>query len=256
MLSYRRRATISFSRTNGTILSLTSPSPPISAQVQSSDLLATYDASFGNASLSGFGGQANTQFLDFVASTLTFAETSSLAFRSAESYLRNLLALPLYYYHANNLSPTILPSPNAPLPGLPSELYTRASLATAWHKLVVGRTSVLVYLAGGAIAISACLVVLILGSLPLTAANVPETSSWPALDFATNCHGSANGQHGEPISETLRECRGLKGSPLRERIGRIRVSMPPTVAGHGPGPAPGSPPFPPSESVKQEERQG
>lgn len=200
------------------------PSAPLIPKIQPFDLFSAYDLSFGNSSLSGFGGQASTQFIQFVATTLTFAETSSLAFRSAELYLRNLLALPLYYYHANNLSPTISPSPDKPLPGLPQELYVRASLATAWHKLIVGKTTVWVYIIGGALAILACMTILVLGSMRQTAGNIPDTTPWSALDFAVHCCGVAQGGREQTIGERLREFRGLTGSSaLKERMGETKV---------------------------------
>ena len=185
---YIRRSTTTFSRLNGTIISTSRAlSPPQPALISASDLLSVFSLSFNTTSGSVTGTSSALRFVQYLATVMTFAETSSFTYSAATGYLRNLLVLPLYYFHDNNLAPAVEPSPDAPLKGLPSELYTDASLAKVRYRIVVGRTTTLIYVAGGSLVILACLVVLVAGSLRPWAGKIPETTAFPVLDFVRSC---------------------------------------------------------------------
>ena len=79
-------------------------------------------------------------------------------------------------------------------------------------------------------AILACMAILVLGSLPQTAGNVPDTTPWPALDFAVHCSGAARGGREESIGERLRGLRGSRGTALKKQMGETRVFVRPTMA--------------------------
>ena len=242
---YIRTATTAFDRANSSILSISHStfSAPQPAQIRPQDLLDVYTASFNGSGLS-FGTGSSQQFIQYLSNVLIFAETSSSSYNSAGMYLRNLLALPLYYFHNNNLAPSILLSPDKPLPGLPSELYSTASLATTSFRIVVGRATVIVYIVLGSLVLLACLAVVVLGSISYTAGKCPETTVWPVLDFVANCkmkegRGEETGEVKERVEadarglrdeervdglvSILKECRGL--GDRREVRERIKVGV-------------------------------
>ena len=218
---YVRCATTSFYRSNGTIVSISSAtiSEPPMANVSPQDLLDVFDASFNMTANSITGSSSALRFIQYLANVMAFAETSSTSYNAAAGYLRNLLALPLYYFHANNLVPTVSPSPDTPLPGLPDALYTRVSLTEVSYRIVVGRTTLILYIICASVLILACLTILVLGSLPTFAGGCPDISAWPTLDFVANCR-SKDGE--DTLHETFQACRGLEGRNLREKIG-LRV---------------------------------
>lgn len=228
MKVYNRRATTNFSRYNATILSLGTLSTPKPVFISAPDLLSVYSTMFGAPASGGIRANAAAyQFLTYISSYLTYAETSPTTFTTAGTYLRNLLALPLFYFHANNLSPTTFPSPDKPLPGLPEQLYTTAALAEPAYRVVVGRPSLWAYIGGGSALLALCLCALVMGSLIGFAGNVPETGVWPTVDFVRNCRAGGNdnadGEENNELGGRLRTCWGLQGRDLRRSIADIRL---------------------------------
>ena len=184
---HRRAADVYFSRYNLTTVSIRNLSPPTAVELSPSAFLHVFETTFSGNALGFSSNTAGQQFIFFLSNYLTFAAGSSFGNFEAGNYLRNLFALPLYYFQPTYLSnassaitETNLDQPN---PALPADLYTTASLADPSYQVLVARWSVLLYTIGGALIIVCCLVVLVLGSLPQTAGRVPDASMWPVVDF-------------------------------------------------------------------------
>lgn len=201
---YSRTATAHFSRFNLSTIAISDLSPPIPEPVKASDLLSVYNTSLQITS-SGFANSGSTQLIYYVSAYLTTAETSSETAFQADLNLRNFLTAPLLYFSPNDMSPyTAVPSPNKILDGLPNDqgLYITASLSIPSYRLVPALWSVWVYAILMGAVIIACVALLVLGSLPVTAGQIPETTFWPFVDFVAECEA----RHGREDVE-LRDLR-------------------------------------------------
>ncbi len=240
---HRRTADIHFSRYNFTTVLISNLSRnPTSVSIPPSSLLHVFNVTFSGNALGFSSNTPGQQFIFYLSSFLAAAAASS-SFGSLEArlYLRNLLALPLYYYQPTYLSDAAAAitedNVNMPNPALPAELYTQAAFAAPSYRVQVARWSVWIYAVGGAVTIAVCVAVLVLGSLVTAAGRVPELSLWPALDFATGYQVLEDqGKLGSPAEEDQRESEGeaslknrlvnLRGLGWRDEareMGRIRV---------------------------------
>lgn len=245
MTVHRRTADVHFSRYNFSTVSISNPSPPTPVEIPSSSLLSVFNTTFSGNALGFSSNSPGQQFIVYLSSYLNFAQSSTFGNFEAGIYLRNLLALPLYYFQPTYLSnanfaidESNLDQPN---PAVPPSLYTRAAFADPSYQVSVAKWSVWVYTVWGALTIAFCLVLLVLGSLPPTAGKAPDSSLWPLVDFVTSCdlrEDSSSGGSGPGSEEErggggnhrgtgLRErLVGLKGLGLREEaraMGRLRV---------------------------------
>lgn len=193
---YSRTATAHFSRFNLSTIAISDLSPPIPEPVKASDLLSVYNTSLQITS-SGFANSGPTQLIYYVSAYLTLAETSSETAFQADLNLRNFLTAPLLYFSPNYISPyTTVPSPNKILDGLPNDqgLYITASLSIPSYRLIPALWSVWVYTILMGAVIIACVALLVLGSLPVTAGQIPETTFWPFVDFVAECEVRHGGE--------------------------------------------------------------
>jgi hypothetical protein len=226
MTPYHRRATVNYARYNESILSISDlSSPDIITSVQAADLLTVFNVTFaGNPS----GFSSNTvghQFIVYLSSKLTFAELTSPSYFSAASNLRNLLALPLYYFSPLYFSPFVeaqAPLPDTVIKGVQKELYVTASLASPSYRVRVAPWTIWVYTFGGAFVLLSCLTVLVLGSLSWTAGRVPDTTMWPVVDFVANCSDEKrDGDDG--LIERLRMLHGKGSKEVKRAMQDVRL---------------------------------
>jgi hypothetical protein len=193
---YSRTATAHFSRFNLSTIAISDLSPPIPEPVKASDLLSVYNTSLQITS-SGFANSGPTQLIYYVSANLTLAETLSETAFQPDLNLRNFLTAPLLYFSPNYMSPyTTVPSPNKILDGLPNDqgLYITASLSIPSYRLIPALWSAWVYTILMGAVIIACVALLVLGSLPVTAGQIPETTFWPFVDFVAECEVRHGGE--------------------------------------------------------------
>lgn len=238
MTAYRRRATVHYARYNETILSVSDLSAPsLINNLSAADLLIVYNATFIDNS-NGFG--CNTpgyQFIAYLSNKLTLAETSSPAFFAAASNLRNLIALPLYYFTPLYISPYTAaqgPLPTSIIQGVPSELYVDAALSNPVYHVSVAPWTVWLYTGVGALVLLTCLAVLFVGSFVRTTANgVPETTTttWPVLDFVANCREGPIGEE-DKLIETVKGLRGQSSREVAKGVEGLRLRIREHGQGH------------------------
>ena len=238
MTAHRRTADVRFSRYNYSTVSIDNLSPGIAVQIPASSLLQVFNTTFSGNALGFSSNTPGQQFIFYLSNYLTFATASTSGNLEASTYLRNLLALPLYYFqptYLSNASFAITESNlDEPNPAVPRDLYTTAAFADPSYRVLVARWSVWVYTIWGAVTIAFCLGVLVLGSLPQTAGKAPESTLWPVVDFVTSCElAEESGQEaggGDLDQDRRRQFRerlvGLRGLGLRKEakeMGRLRV---------------------------------
>ena len=222
MQPYRRTATVHYSRYNFSIHSIEHLSRPKPVKLDPRDLFLVYNSTFTD-SASSEDFQADSPFILYLFTYLALAQTSSQTSSMALLSLRNLAVLPLYSFQATYLNPALTPSPDAPAQGLPEELYTTASLTDTSYRLVVNRTTLCIYTAGGALVLALCSIILVLGSLPVTAKNIPNMSVWSIIGLPINCVDATRDSHESSLHLRLQECQGATRSKLLERFRDIRL---------------------------------
>ncbi len=223
---HRRTADIHFSRYNFTTVLISNLSRnPVTLSIPPSSLLHVFNITFSGNALGFSSNTPGQQFIFYLSNYLVAAAASS-SFGSLEAgiYLRNLLALPLYYFQPTYFSDAAAAitedNVDMPNPAVPAELYTQAAFAEPSFRVQVARWSVWVYTVVGAVTIAVCVALLVLGSLEVTARKVPEASLWPVLDFATGCQVLEGREKLESHEEEQREQGG--GSGLRNRLVNLR----------------------------------
>jgi hypothetical protein len=215
MTSYVRRATVHYSRANLSTISVSPLSSPAEYPLSATEMLSVYNTTLAARSGLGSLSAAAEQFVYFVSSYLTLAETSSPTAAQAGLNLHNLLAMPLYYFQPTYMSPfTIVPSPDRMLDRLPQDqgLYITASLSTTSYGLSVAPWSVWLYIAVMGMILISCLFLLTLSSMPKGAAGIPDTTAWSFVDLAAEC----NIAEGVPaVNEADNEDRDIQSSMQR-----------------------------------------
>lgn len=249
-----RNATMVYGRLNGTILSHEFlGKSEVAAPINSSELLRAYDTLFGNdlagdlgditAMLTGGSGQ------QFAGIVWGFLFSASLLSARSPAYnaevitgLHALLAMPLYFFQLGVLSglrsvstetSEILP-PAVPLAFDAQRPNATISLAVMRYELVVGRATLIAYAALSGITLFLCFGALAISSVSKVGHAIPETTSFPTLDFCTNCdvrdlHGRIVGREEfDAIEERHR------GELLRE-VGSLRVVTKDHLGSNGEG---------------------
>lgn len=130
---YRRDATVAASRTNLAVLQAKDLGTPVLQSITPGDLFQVYDAILTPLDRISDGGNCSpltpqsqlTEFLYIYLNQSTYVTNPVISFQ--RDYLRNLLAVPLYY--CNSVMILSSNSPHAVQPGLPPENYSRGSYA-------------------------------------------------------------------------------------------------------------------------------
>ena len=195
--TYRRSATVQYSRANESMLAVSDLSAPSQVMIRPADLFLAYNSTFMPIGAETTG----IQFRDFISNWLQFLSQSNRSLPTAVAPLRNLLILPLIYFQPTYMNPTLQASQDAPAQGLPPELYTTGSLTDIGNRLIVGRESAIAYTVLGALLLAACLVVAVCGSLKTTANRIPIISPWPVLDLALIDGEDKSGKH-SPVNKS------------------------------------------------------
>ena len=221
LYTYRRSATTHYSRLNNSILAISELSTAQPIRIDPQDILLVYNNTFN---LAGSMGQVDTgkQLVQFLANYLEIFATGGQSLDIGLGPLKNLLVLPFVYFQPNYINPGRQPSPDTVAEGLPEELYTSASYTDAVDQLVVGRISLLVYVAVGAVVLAASVVVIIMGSLEITAGGIPNTSPWPVLDLAL-VHERGEGPRDIDLVQSLKDCQKAGDAVMLQKVQEIRV---------------------------------
>jgi hypothetical protein len=206
-----RRASMAYSRQNGTILTHQFIDKPASAaSVDSSDILQAWDNFLGVStaandqsqelmSMLGLGG-GGFLFPGLVSWFLNGVSAIALENPAADTRgvnaLQALLAIPLYWCQTGIMernSMVSLPSSellaNAGSLNITDGVRSGAtiSLAVQRNEIAVSVATLTAYVSMSVAALLLCFVALSIGMCTSKAKSIPKTSSFPALDFCTNC---------------------------------------------------------------------
>ncbi len=103
MTAHHRTAEVYFSRYNLTTVSIRDLSAAISVDLSASSLLHIFNTTFAGHALGFSSNTPGQQFIFYLSSNLTISAISIVGNYEAGVYLRNLLALPLYYFQPSYL---------------------------------------------------------------------------------------------------------------------------------------------------------
>ncbi|KKY19904.1 putative major facilitator superfamily transporter [Diplodia seriata] len=151
MFVYRRFATVNYSRTNFSIVSVTDLSTPEVYPVSLEDyMLALSSVVPGfNASVDVKGD--NSQLATYAVTALPISD-SQVAKKISLKAIRKAMSVPLDYFQANYFAP----GPNIweldePREGLADDMYTELSIAILSHQVVAGRVSRWLFIASAGV---------------------------------------------------------------------------------------------------------
>ncbi|ORY16003.1 hypothetical protein BCR34DRAFT_598035 [Clohesyomyces aquaticus] len=167
--------------------------------------------------------------------------------------LQNILAMTLFYCQNGVLSQTVLAqtvwpiAPNKTTTTLPQyhrglfsgqDKTATVALAETRYRVNVGRATLMAYVVLSGVALTICIVVLVIGSLCELAKLDAEPTLWPALDFWTQCRvedGNGTLVHSQKRAqlawtqgqELFRELGGLRVTRRKRKLGdRLGMELP------------------------------
>lgn len=206
-----RRASIAYSRLNGTILTHRfTEEPERAAPISSVDILQAWDnfLGVGNVadsstqnilSMLGLGG-GGLLFPGLVSWFLNGISAVSLENPAADTRgvnaLQSLLAIPLYWCQtgmAERNSMVSLPSgdllANTGALNITDDVRRSSKISLAVHRneIAVSTATLTAYVSLSAFALILCFMVLCIGMCARNVKSIPKTSSFAVLDFCTNC---------------------------------------------------------------------
>ena len=235
-----RRATVGYSRSNGTILfSELSDTPEVPAPVDAIEMLQGYRDAYGDfdnlPSLLTIlsDPEAMNLFPLYVYPAYVWANLKSVSLlgprnpaimtRAAET-LQSMIAITLYYCqpsaYARSLSKPAgnfsLSADKDALERLKAETLaaapadTEVSLARLCYRIVVGPETYKAYVVLCASALILCIVLLLIGSYAPFASYIPPTSAFPALDDISYCRLVSTSDRTDDRPDRLRKLKGAK----------------------------------------------
>jgi hypothetical protein len=214
MFVYRRTSTVTYSRVNYSILSISSLSTPKPFPISTSSLFTVYDALFQHTN---FGEQFNLGAL--IASSLPSGSVP-IPRNWALKYIRNLLAVPLQFCHANLLGIADLYNNLTSAPaGLPPDMYTNVSIVEQSYRIVPGTLSL--WLFGGLTSFALLLFLVAFIYAAANAGNRPRKTGFTSLDFAINCVGSGTDSS---LGVTLASLRGCDERIIMKELADMRAT--------------------------------
>lgn len=192
MFVYRRFATVNFSRTNFSILSLTDLSEPKQYPISLEDyMLALSSVVPGFNSSADIKGD-NSQLAAYAVTALPISD-SQVAKKISLKAIRKAMSVPLDYFQANYFAP----GPNiweleTPRSGLDEYMYTDLSISILSHQVVAGQVSRWLFVASASALILICAAAI--AATIRICERRPQRCGYPSLDFAAVCaRGSTDG---------------------------------------------------------------
>jgi hypothetical protein len=203
-----RRASMAYSRLNGTILTHQFTEELVrAAPINSSEILQAWDNFLGVGSGKDQGalsmlGLGEGSFLFpamvswFLNSLSALAHDNPAVDTRGVNALQALLAIPLYWCQTGMLernSMVLLPSSNllanSDALNITDSVRRVANifLAEQQNGVAVSLSTLIAYVSLSAFALILCFVALSIGMCTARAKSIPKTSLFPALDFCTNC---------------------------------------------------------------------
>ncbi|KAF2477512.1 uncharacterized protein BDR25DRAFT_299433 [Lindgomyces ingoldianus] len=191
---YRRKATITFSRSDTTIQEVRALSSPIPQQISPSQLFGSlnnvlYRPSHANESGNDIryeGKSAQYQLTQLLGGTLFFslAKPNAYALDFGISWLRNILTMPVYLFQPTamayaNQSVSLGNVSDLEAPNLPAENYIKGSYCIVDHRAIPSWGVVVGY----AIVAGFVLIFVWSGKLVATLWPAIETTEFPMLDY-------------------------------------------------------------------------
>ena len=211
---------MAYSKLNGSILAYDFASDELPAPVDAAEMLQGYRDAFGNFSNPEDIMQVITDpektslfpliaYPAFVAACLKGvdslgAQNPALVTRAADA-LQCLLAIMLYYCQPSLFARAVSRSPAPNSVGDPAiaqfaldlvaiaPANTKVSVAGLHYQIVVGKATLIAYVAISGSALLLCLGVLLYGSVSSLGRRVPQTTPFPFLDSAVRCEDVYNG---------------------------------------------------------------
>lgn len=243
-----RRATVAYSKSNGTIIShVFSGSPAIPAPVNATDMLQGYRDALGNfsglqevlavlAKSDGTNLFALYAFPAFVWGCLkgvsSLGSQNPAVVTRAADVLQCFLAIMLYYCQPSLFARALSKSAGNRTAGdeglkkFASDMLaiappdTPVFLAGLRYQIMVGQATVIAYVVLCGVALLLCLGILLLGSYAPIAGKIPDTSPFPTWDWHAHCELEAEARHLHPES-----LRNLKGNELVRIAADMKVRL-------------------------------
>jgi hypothetical protein len=249
LTSHFRRATIAYSRLNGSIVSWKFTSPnldpaPIDAQM----MLQAYRDAYGSFTtladvLSLWNNQSSTDrfpifaFPALVASSLKSIDKLGLqnpaVQNRAAANLQCLLAIMIYYAQPSLFAKYLAqldPAGVEPLSSFKRDIlaiappHTNTTVAVPRYQIVVGKSTLIAYLIIYSIPLTLCFLVLAYITFSSLGSGVPDLTPFPALDAAVRCRDVNNMQLA--FGNIALEAAVLNGSrrKLMNRVSKINLT--------------------------------
>ncbi|KAI9682449.1 MAG: hypothetical protein M1829_000241 [Trizodia sp. TS-e1964] len=238
---YQRRATVTLNRYTTSIIGADDLSAPLTIDIPASSLRYVFDQILGGQA-SGLRFPAYN-FITVLQSKIQFGTAGNAAFYDAAVALRNLAAMPVYYFNDLNLGGQgpQPPSPNATQPGLAPEFTTTASLADPVFTIAVARSSLYAYAVIGTVLLGACWLVYTAALWQACRGKLPKASAWAGINVMALGTTVAGSDSAQGLAELLLECGGLTDAEIVEKVRGRRLyqrRLPKPLASASAAPAP------------------
>ncbi|KAF2676298.1 hypothetical protein K458DRAFT_410522 [Lentithecium fluviatile CBS 122367] len=251
------KATVSYDRTDGRILSHETLTEPNLVPINASDLLDAMTVLLNTSLVPPNSSETNpilgapNHFFgrlivghNYRISKLMEENPGSIV--KGTNALQSIIAITLFYCQIGILGQTVLAQFNngtAINDYYTSGAFAKAdpntyfALADTHYMIEVGRATLIAYVVLGGVTLSICIIVLIIGSLIELAKLDAEPTLWPALDFFTQCKVQDFNGKVVPAHKRVEMAWIHDGKQLFKEIEGLRVTRRKRV--HGPGSAPG-----------------
>lgn len=207
---FKRYATVSYSRTNSSILSVTDLTMPERQIVKLDDYMLALSAvvpGFTPTNSSSSATNNNTTMKGDNSALAVYAVTAlplndnEVARQQSLQAIRKAMSTPFNYFHANYFSDPSIFELKEPRQGLSDDMYTTLSISIMSHQVLAGRTSQWLFglFSGLLLALSAATMV----ATVRICGRRPERCGYPTLDFAAVC--AVKGGIPRPPSNTQEE---------------------------------------------------
>jgi hypothetical protein len=212
---YRRTATVTYSRTNFSIISVDDLTRPKPFYVSVSDMVTVLEAVVN--SFHSNSSSSSAQDLGSFSSVVLPIGDSEVARIIALKNARKVFAVALHYFHANCVGGDAVWTLKEPRPGLPPDMYTTVSIAVPSYHVVAGRKSLWIFVALESALLLLCLTTMLLSCR--TVVRWPRRTGYPALDFAIYCLSSNQ----QSLKAALASLKGGSAKAVEHKLDGRRV---------------------------------
>ncbi|KAK2011963.1 hypothetical protein LZ32DRAFT_585868 [Colletotrichum eremochloae] len=183
---YSRMATITYDRSNFSILSVTDMSTPKQEIIDLDEYLLSLSAVVPGFNVSAEATKGDNSALAVYAVTALPINDSEVAKKQSLKAIRKAMSVPFHYFQANYFSPG--PSVwelGGPRKGLPKDMYTTLSISVLSHQVVAGPVSRWLFVLVSGLILLASVAIIVATSR--VCGKRPDRCGYPTLDFAAVC---------------------------------------------------------------------